>query len=599
MKSFWIDHQRWFLWVPVGIGSGIALYFNLAFEPSWIWTLIGLLACLCLYHVMVPLFRIPFWILVGLLACEYRVHTLNTHMIQHPIDHMSIHGDIEKVEQKPHRTRIVINPHNLNYKILVSCDKMMDIAVGDHIEGTVSLKPISQSPGSYNFRQTYYFQKIGAVGSIHHIKVHHHKKNIFTIRQTITETFYKYLPDETQGIAAALVTGDRSRISKPTQMDFSKSGLAHILAISGLHFSLVAGILFFILRRGLLFATKAQYDHKKIASILVLPFLFFYLMISGVAIPAQRSFIMIGFFIVGILLDRLALSLRSLAFSAIIILCMKPESLLSASFQLSYAAVLALVSFYETGYGFWATKISSKIIRYAVGILLTTLVATLATTPFTIDIFHQFTMQSFLSNLLAIPLTGFFIMPLAIASVLSMLWGGSLWIFEWYGYALHVLKMIAHTISHWPGSGIEIHVYSIWFKILITMGGVWLCLWKSKMRWLGIIPILIAPFFMGKAPDIVVSYDGKIIGANHDGVLYMSKFDRFHGSVWKDLIHVKNIKKWKYPIVMNNQKIRHKRSQLWMGKKLIMDTHNPNHIHYVWLNDGKMKLEYYPNRPFS
>ena len=150
-------------------------------------------------------------------------------------------------------------------------------------------------------------------------------------------------------VAAALVTGDRSAISRDTLSAMRDSGLAHLLAISGLHMGLVAAILFFGLRTLLALSERLAlfYPIKKWAAAAALVGGFAYLVLTGGTIPTQRAFLMTGLVLVAVFLDRTAISMRLVAWAAAGILLIAPESLLSASFQMSFAAVVAFVAVYE------------------------------------------------------------------------------------------------------------------------------------------------------------------------------------------------------------------------------------------------------------
>ena len=152
-------------------------------------------------------------------------------------------------------------------------------------------------------------------------------------------------------VAAALNTGDRSAIPKELVEAMRDSGLAHLLAISGLHMGLVAATLFFGLRAFLAMSEllALRYPIKKWAAAVALAGAFGYLLLTGATIPTKSAFLMAGLVLLAVLLDRTAISLRLVAWAAAAILLITPESLLSASFQMSFAAVVALVAVYEHG----------------------------------------------------------------------------------------------------------------------------------------------------------------------------------------------------------------------------------------------------------
>jgi competence protein ComEC len=127
------------------------------------------------------------------------------------------------------------------------------------------------------------------------------------------------------------------------------SGLAHLLSISGLHIGLAAGLFFFGLRFGLAFipAIALRYPVKKWAAVLAIAAALLYAGLAGWTTPTQRSVIMAGIAFLAIILDRSPISLQLVAWAAFLVLLFQPDSLLGASFQMSFAAVFALVVVFE------------------------------------------------------------------------------------------------------------------------------------------------------------------------------------------------------------------------------------------------------------
>ena len=169
------------------------------------------------------------------------------------------------------------------------------------------------------------------------------------MRLVASERILAALPGESGAIAAALMTGARGAIPEATLTAMRDSGLAHLLAISGLHVGLVAGLLFFGIRAllALVPALALRYPIKKWAAAAAALGAFAYLALTGASVPTQRAFMMVGLVLLGILLDRSALSFRLIAWAAVVVLAVAPESLLSPSFQMSFAAVAALIAAYE------------------------------------------------------------------------------------------------------------------------------------------------------------------------------------------------------------------------------------------------------------
>ena len=250
------------------------------------------------------------------------------------------------------------------------------------------------------------------------------------LRQSITDRILTQLPGETGAVAAALMTGYQTAVPEPVMAAMRDSGLAHLLSISGLHIGLVAGLLFVGLRRALALIPPLALAHpiKKWAAGAALIGAFGYLLLSGAPVPTQRAFLMTGLMLVAVLLDRRAISMRSVAWAACAILLITPEALVGASLQMSFAAVVALVAAYEGTRDYrMRQRIGSGPLRraglYVAGIALTSVVATLATAPYSVFHFNRLALYGVVANVLAVPLTGLWVMPWAVAAFLLMPFG--------------------------------------------------------------------------------------------------------------------------------------------------------------------------------
>jgi competence protein ComEC len=170
---------------------------------------------------------------------------------------------------------------------------------------------------------------------------------IDTMRRGLAERIRATLPGDTGGIAAALVTGIRDHISHDANEAMRISGLYHVISISGLHMALVAGVLFALIRGGLALVPRPRLRHpiKKYAALTALAGVTLYLLLSGAEVATQRSYIMIAIVLAGVLIDRPALTLRTLAAAVVVTLIISPEAVLNPGFQMSFAATLrSLVS---------------------------------------------------------------------------------------------------------------------------------------------------------------------------------------------------------------------------------------------------------------
>ncbi|MGN6670471.1 MAG: ComEC/Rec2 family competence protein, partial [Candidatus Nucleicultricaceae bacterium] len=421
-------------------------------------------------------------------------------------------------------SHLTLNKIRVNWR--GSLKDMNAFVVGNKISVYAVLTPPKRPvfDGAYNFRRHAYFMGLSATGyCLGEPKMHPDSSkqipSLARYRHNLTLKIRDALPGETGGLVVALVTGDRSGISNATKDYFAKSGVAHILAISGLHLSLIAGIFFLTIRRflSLIPMLALRLPLKKIAAIFAWVGTLFYLMICDFPIPAERAFIMISIFFLSILLDREAISLRSVALSATIILILKPEALLNASFQLSFSAVAALVAFYEGGrYGGLAKIvhfIENKPIKYVLGLIITSLIASLATTPYIAYFFHHITLQSLTGNLLAVPLLGFVIMPLILVFLISLPFGGSSILNQALTYAFDLLTHYLEWVSRLAGASIPTGMIPWYALSLLTVSLLWLLLWHTRIRYGGILGICIASalIFTAPKPDLYIDPHRKLI----------------------------------------------------------------------------------------
>lgn len=530
------ERERWILWFPVGLGCGTGLYFWLNAEPNCVTIgVVSFISCLIAFTLRRTFTGLLIGsIVLGLCIAKIRTQCVHTLMLTEKT-HATFQGRVISIEQFPHKSRAlieVLQDTTLPKRVRLTFDKAQSLNPGDVLHVSADLFPLPDplSPQGYDFRRAAFFQGIGAGGRISLIHTQSPAPPWFrleSIRSQLTQQLRRRLPGENGEIAAALVTGDRSSITPSTRQAYADAGIAHILAISGLHLSLVAGLCFLTIRRGLCLCSPLaeRYAIKKGAAACAILFTALYLALSGFATPAKRAFIMTSLVLGGILLDRQALSMRSLAIAATGILILWPESLLTASFQLSFAAVVALVAAYE-----WKSQRSErrsgwrKVLIYFIEIGFTTLIATAATTPFTIALFNRFTLQAILANLIAIPLTGLWIMPLAVVATLSLLVGGWGWAFTALGWGLTLLTNCALRISALPGAIILVPTPSPFFIIAITLGGLWICLWQKSWRKWGIIPIglAIASLYFTHPPDALIAGDGSLIAVRQGRTLWLS-----------------------------------------------------------------------------
>ncbi len=443
---YFSEQSRWVHWIPVGLIFGISAYFSLSSEPGIFFytSLIFLGISTVIHTIKNPHYGLISYIIIGFCVgfciIGTHIHLNKTKMFEAVQKSKNINGCVESIENHPYKDdntyRIILSkitidkiPYATKLRLNISKQLAEDFQIQDQLTIAARIYPIPMPSSLYGYfaRRSAFLQGIGGTISIDNL-LHHEKTKTrpFThYRHTLTQKLLSNLVEPYGAIASALVTGDRSYIPHKLRQSFIDAGLAHILAISGLHLTLITGLVFLLLRRFMCLwpIFSMRFPVKKVSACLAVIASTFYMAIANFGIPVQRSFIMISLAMLAVCLDRTAFSMRSLALAAFTVLLFSPESLLSASFQLSFAAVLGLLAFYESAWPTLQEKIFQnssnflgikKILWALFGIFMTTLIASLATTPYSIAFFQRFTAQSILGNLLAIPLVSVLVMPLGL-----------------------------------------------------------------------------------------------------------------------------------------------------------------------------------------
>ncbi|KAF0115247.1 MAG: competence protein ComEC [Rhodospirillaceae bacterium] len=515
------ERERWALWLAVALGAGIGLYFGLPQEP-WApfggpWPGLGALA---LAVAAVFAGREPArGVVAGGLGpggggagsgtppgAGHRDRTGVTVEDTRNGRRLTLEDlSIERLspDKTPYRIRLRMAGHHIPSPSL-----------GDRITLRAKLLPPLEpaAPGAYDFTRQAWFQRLGAVGFTlspwRFVSRGAESATLFLARwrARVTERLMTGVGGENGAVAAALVTGVQSTIPENILNAYRDSGIAHLLSISGLHMSLAAGWVFVGVRGALALIPILALRHpiKKWTAAVALVATLAYLLLSGAAVPTQQSFLMVALALVAVLLDRTVLSMRTLAWAAVAVLLWQPESLIGPSFQMSFAAVVALIAVYETlrlSTKSGGTGIARRIVAYRGGILLTTLVASTATTPYAAYHFGRITTYALAANLVAVPVTGLVVMPAALGAMLLMP----------FGLDGPALAAAVHRCPDRPHPG----------------GGLWLCLWRRHWRFWG-VPLILSGLvwpFLESLPDLMINGTGRLVAVRspEGGLLFSSR----------------------------------------------------------------------------
>jgi competence protein ComEC len=545
-----MEAGRGFLWLPVLFGVGILGYFALAAEPSLL-ALTAVTAALAslawALRRRVAAGRVG--VALVMIVAGATIMTLRTMVVAAPVlpreMTVEVTGWVAEREASARggaRVRVAVRgvagvapertPEAMRITVRAGAD---DIRVGDSITVLARVRPPSGPvmPGGYDFGRADYYDGIGAVGFAYGVAKPADigappmaivlRKPLADLRETIRRRIIAVLPGDTGEIAAALVMGDQRGISETTQEAMRASGLGHVLSISGLHMALVAGSTFWLIRALLALSPGLALTRpiKKWAAAGALLVATFYLAISGGGVATQRSWIMLAVILCAVMLDRRALTLRNVAIAAIIVLLIEPESLLTASFQMSFAATLALVAGYEALRARADRNLTlasaadygpvGRLWRAAYGLFLTSLIAALATTPFAIYHFQRAAPLALLANLAAMPVIGILVMPAALFSVILMPFGLELLALVPMGWGIDWMVAVGEVTAAWSEGWGGIPAVPASALLFVVVGFLWLALWGERWRLAGLVPMLVAiPIALGAPrPDVLIDAGGR------------------------------------------------------------------------------------------
>ena len=370
------------------------------------------------------------------------------------------------------------------------------IRVGDRIVATVSVYPLDAkfSP-AYTYQL--WFNKIGATGIVNNLKevsVNSKSHTLFELRHFINQHLFNSLPFSQAEIMAPLITGEQKLVSRETYQIYRRAGIAHVLSISGFHMALLAGFLFFVIRRfcALFPRIVLYYNTKKIAAVIALFGTFLYLGLSGFQVPALRAFMMIALVLMGILIERSVLSMRSLVLVCFSLLLIFPQMLFSIGFQLSFLAVAVLIAICH----FIQNQPWGRIKKAIVGFLLLNIGVSFALMPFIAYHFHLFNLYGILGNMILSSTFSLFIMPLLFVGALLIPFGLDVPIFKLAGFGLDIVRLIAKRLAHFSYAEIRVEYFSFLALGMFSFGIIIICLMKTPLRWLGSL-LIIAGIILG------------------------------------------------------------------------------------------------------
>ncbi|MEM7320019.1 MAG: ComEC/Rec2 family competence protein [Pseudomonadota bacterium] len=556
--------QRGYLfpWAPVCLALGIGGYFSLTFEPEF---LFYLAVCAVIVAGTWVALRLPgAWTPIGtalaLIALGVGLAGLRAHQVAGPVLGWRYYGPIEG--------RVIALDRSASDALRVTLDEvtLRDVAIhkvpdrvrvslhgisrrpvpGERIMTTGHLSPPQGpvEPGGFDFRRHAWFKQLGAVGysRVPVLVAAPAGKGlagvgVTAIRMAASARVREVLPGDIGGFAAAITTGDRSGVSQEALQALRASNLAHLLAISGLHMGLLAGFVFATLRIGLSLipSWSLRLPVKKLAAIGALGVAAVYLALSGGNVATERAFVMVAVMLGAVLADRRALSLRAVAVAALVVLCLRPESLLGPGFQMSFAATTALVAVFG-----WLRDADLPAcpnwLRPVLGVVISSAVAGLATAPVGAAHFNTLSHYGLPANLVSVPLMGVLVTPAAVLAVclapIGLDWIG----LKLMGLGLEWILGVAIFVSGLEGARGFVAAPSASVLPMLALGALFFVLWQGRLRVLGLVPCLAAFLIWMQVdrPTVLIAETGGLVGVltEQGRALSKARGSGFVAEVW-------------------------------------------------------------------
>jgi len=533
-------------WLVVAFGAGIAAWFILASAGQWLAFMAfgGGVSCLALATIRsdgsVPYLRqaliaLPLMAAAGTTVVWSKSELVGAPPIERPLFAQLDATVIERQEQPAdERIRLILATREPEsgrpMRIRLNLPKDMDderIVPNARIRLSARLMPPAPPmlPGAYNFARTAWFSGLSATGTALgavEILRDGRKRGILDEAQgSLSSHIRDRLEGSVGGIAATLASGDRGAIEKGDAQAMRDAGLAHLLSISGLHVSAVIAVTYLIALRLMALwpwlALRVRLPLLAAATAAMAGIA--YTLLTGAQVPTVRSCIGALLVLAALALGREALSLRVLAVAAFLVLLLWPESLVGPSFQMSFAAVMAIIALNSSGTvrRFLGPREEGWLyrgMRYATMLFLTSLLIEIVLMPIGLYHFHRAGIYGSFANVIAIPLTTLFIMPvIAIALLLDVVGAGAP---AWWlaGKAIVAIIDLAHWVSSQPGAVTTLPAMGAGSFGLFVLGGLWLALWNGKVRFLGLVSASAGALSLAllNPPDILVSGDGRHVG---------------------------------------------------------------------------------------
>jgi competence protein ComEC len=538
----WLDTERDRLavWLPVFMVAGVLGYYTLRFEP-WVW---------CGAAVLVPAVAIAVWlpgvrwlfgplaaVALGFTAAQFATARAPPIEVDLPTHATIVTGTIRAVEALPEGRRITIDPAWLDgaaeplrrwVRVRLQKKDFSELDSGDSVRIRALVRPPSwpSYPGAWDLQRDDYYSGLGASGyalgpaertaqAVPSAPL----RFVQRLREIITARVVAVIPGAAGAVSVTLLTGASMAIPEVDHAAFRDSGLAHLLAVAGLHIGIVMGFALALSRFAFALSERASlfWPTKKFSALCALAAGAAYMVLTGMHVPIIRSFVMACLFTVALMADRRPFSLRGLGLAAAVLMLISPQQVPGVSFQMSFSAVLALIAGYEALRP-WLRRLHGKsLIRrfgsHLAALALTSALAGTASAPFGAYHFGRVQIYFILANMIAVPLTAMWVMPAGLIALFLMPLHLEALALIPMGWGAQAIVWVARTTAALPAATFGVAHIPAWGLCVFSFGLAWLGLWQTRRRLGGIVLMLagLASPLVDRPPDLLISDDGRLI----------------------------------------------------------------------------------------
>jgi competence protein ComEC len=546
------ERGRFVPWLPVFMGTGVLCYFALRSEPPlWFGMAVAIPAiCTALLLRRHALSRAAIMAVAaaatGFAASQFATARAPPRSLL-PTHATILTGTVRSVEALPDGRRIALEAVQLDggdplqrwLRVRLRASDAQEIGTGDTVRLRALVRPPMPPayPGAWDLQRDAWYSGQGgsgyALGPVERIAETPPSgplRMVQRLREVIARHISAVVPGAAGAVSITLLTGITTGIPPPDHDAFRASGLAHLLAVAGLHIGIVMGWTLAFARLALAASEHASlhWPTKKLAALAALAAGGGYMVLTGMHLPIVRSFAMACLYTIAVLAGRRAISLRGLALAAVVLMLLEPHEVPGVSFQMSFSAVLALISGYEVlrpalrslhGSGSRTRRFAG----YLAALALTSALAGTASAPFAAYHFGHIQVYFVVANMIAVPLAALWVMPAGLIALMLLPFGLDWLAFVPMGWGAEAILYVARTTAAWPAATLDVPHMPVWGLAVTGFGIAWLGLWRSRLRLIGAPVIalgLISPLLV-RPPDLMVSADARLIGARVHDMVYL------------------------------------------------------------------------------